>query len=130
MGVAQDRPKPEWEAYVLETIDRLDRLGSRGFAFNLLTRYSDPERIRCHRARSDSLSWKIRAIRANLGKVFTRFQPTTRSGPRHGDGGVAGCKRGKGSPFEGRMCWEHDRHGVPTHGTGSPVLSERKSLRD
>jgi len=45
-NVKQDRPTGEWEAYVLETIARLDRLGTRGFAFNLLTSYSDPEKMR------------------------------------------------------------------------------------
>jgi SAM-dependent methyltransferase len=45
-NVKLDRSATEWEAYVLETIGRFDQLGVRGFAFNLLTRYSDPERMR------------------------------------------------------------------------------------
>jgi SAM-dependent methyltransferase len=35
-----------WLAYVLETIERMDELASRGFAFNMLTSYSNPERLR------------------------------------------------------------------------------------
>jgi hypothetical protein len=35
-----------WHAYVLETIDVLAGLSRRGFAFNMLTGYSDPERMR------------------------------------------------------------------------------------
>lgn len=35
-----------WTAYALETIDSLDRLSRRGFAFNMLTMYSDRERMR------------------------------------------------------------------------------------
>lgn len=35
-----------WRAYVVETLDTLDGVSERGFAFNMLTRYSDPERMR------------------------------------------------------------------------------------
>lgn len=35
-----------WRDYVLDTLRSLDRLGRRGFAFNMLTSYSDPERMR------------------------------------------------------------------------------------
>jgi hypothetical protein len=35
-----------WHAYVLETIAVLDALSRRGFGFNMLTGYSDPERMR------------------------------------------------------------------------------------
>lgn len=45
-NVKQDRPAGEWEAYVRRTIDRLAGLGERGFAFNLLTSYSDADRMR------------------------------------------------------------------------------------
>jgi SAM-dependent methyltransferase len=37
---------PEWEEYILETLAILDRISTKGFAFNLLTRYSDPELMR------------------------------------------------------------------------------------
>ena len=36
----------EWTEYVLRTLDRLADLSTRGFAFNMLTTYSDPERMR------------------------------------------------------------------------------------
>lgn len=36
----------EWQAYVLTTLDRMDALSRRSFAFNMLTSYSDPERMR------------------------------------------------------------------------------------
>jgi SAM-dependent methyltransferase len=39
-------PLADWEEYVLRTVDRLAALGRRGFAFNALTSYSDPERMR------------------------------------------------------------------------------------
>lgn len=35
-----------WKEYVLETLDELHRLSLKGFAFNALTRYSDPEQMR------------------------------------------------------------------------------------
>jgi SAM-dependent methyltransferase len=35
-----------WHAYVLDTIDQLAALSTRGFAFNVLTSYSDPDRMR------------------------------------------------------------------------------------
>lgn len=42
LGFAAD----EWQRYVLNTLDDMARLGARGFAFNMLTIYSDPERMR------------------------------------------------------------------------------------
>ena len=45
-NVKLNTPVDEWERYVDETIDRLAALGRRGFAFNALTSYSDPERMR------------------------------------------------------------------------------------
>ncbi len=35
-----------WRRYVLQTLDRMRRLTVRGMAFNMLTSYSDPERMR------------------------------------------------------------------------------------
>jgi SAM-dependent methyltransferase len=34
-----------WQAYVLEVIDRLAEFSEQGFAFNMLTSYSDPEHL-------------------------------------------------------------------------------------
>ena len=45
-NVKQDCPVDDWEAYVHQTIDRLADLGKGGFAFNLLTRYSDADKTR------------------------------------------------------------------------------------
>ena len=39
-------PVEQWRDYVLETIDSLHRLSTRGFAFNMLSTYSDPEKRR------------------------------------------------------------------------------------
>ena len=36
----------DWRRYVSDTLDRLDELSTRGFSFNMLTSYSDPERMR------------------------------------------------------------------------------------
>jgi SAM-dependent methyltransferase len=36
----------DWTSYVLEVLEKMDSLSARGFAFNLLTSYSDPERMR------------------------------------------------------------------------------------
>jgi SAM-dependent methyltransferase len=36
----------DWRRYVFETLDRLDELSNRGFSFNMLTSYSDPDRMR------------------------------------------------------------------------------------
>ena len=45
-NVKLDTPVEVWTAYVMHTLDHLDGLGSRGFAFNMLTSYSDRERMR------------------------------------------------------------------------------------
>jgi len=36
----------EWEEYVLHTVERIAQLSEKGFAFNMLTKYSDPDRMR------------------------------------------------------------------------------------
>jgi SAM-dependent methyltransferase len=45
-NVKQDCPIEEWKAYVFGTIERLATLGKGGFAFNLLTSYSDADKMR------------------------------------------------------------------------------------
>lgn len=45
-NVRLDWPGGEWKDYVLTTLDRLHALSTRGFAFNMLTSYSDPDRMR------------------------------------------------------------------------------------
>src|SRR5690606_24037099 len=38
--------KDAWEEYVFDNIVKLADLATKGFAFNMLTSYSDPERMR------------------------------------------------------------------------------------
>jgi SAM-dependent methyltransferase len=45
-NVKLDTPRDEWTRYVLHTLEKLDRLGARGFAFNMLTSYSDADKMR------------------------------------------------------------------------------------
>ena len=45
-NVKLDTSDDEWAGYVLRTVETLDGLGRDGFAFNMLTSYSDPERMR------------------------------------------------------------------------------------
>ena len=47
-NVRLSTPEAQWRAYVEETLDSLDRTSRRGFAFNCLTTYSDPEKLRDH----------------------------------------------------------------------------------
>jgi hypothetical protein len=35
-----------WFSHILETLDKIDSLAVKGFAFNVLTNYSDPEKMR------------------------------------------------------------------------------------
>jgi SAM-dependent methyltransferase len=45
-NVRLDTSVEEWTGYVMHTLTELDRLGRRGFAFNMLTSYSDKDRMR------------------------------------------------------------------------------------
>jgi SAM-dependent methyltransferase len=45
----------EWLNYILETLRDLDRLATRGFAFNALTKYSDADRMRANLYYADPL---------------------------------------------------------------------------
>ena len=45
-NVRLDTPGDEWTEYIDHTLGVLDRLGRRGFAFNMLTSYSDADRMR------------------------------------------------------------------------------------
>jgi SAM-dependent methyltransferase len=46
LNVKQQHSDAGWTEYCLDVIGRLDRLSDRGFAFNMLTAYSDPEKRR------------------------------------------------------------------------------------
>ena len=43
-NVKQQHGGEEWEQYVVENLAAMDQLSERGFAFNLLSSYSDPGR--------------------------------------------------------------------------------------
>jgi SAM-dependent methyltransferase len=45
-NVRLDAADDAWERHVFATLERLDQLSTSGFAFNMLTSYSDPERMR------------------------------------------------------------------------------------
>ena len=45
-NVRLETPTAAWHDYVVQTLDRLNALARRGFAFNLLSLYSDPEKRR------------------------------------------------------------------------------------
>jgi SAM-dependent methyltransferase len=45
-NVRMQTPQGEWQAYVLDTLARLAALSRKGFAFNVLTSYSDADRMR------------------------------------------------------------------------------------
>ena len=47
-NVKLDATDEDWLAYILDAIQALDRASRKGFAFNCLTRYSDPERMRAN----------------------------------------------------------------------------------
>jgi SAM-dependent methyltransferase len=45
-NVKMNLPADQWTDYVLRTVDSMHRSCSRGFAFNVLTKYSDAEKMR------------------------------------------------------------------------------------
>jgi SAM-dependent methyltransferase len=45
-NVKLDADDAAWNGHMLATLDRLNELSTRGFAFNMLTSYSDPDRMR------------------------------------------------------------------------------------
>lgn len=45
-NVKLDTPSERWRAYVLDTLEAIARISTRGFAFNLLTHHADPARMR------------------------------------------------------------------------------------
>ena len=47
-NVRQDVDVDAWERYVLDTLRRFAGLSRRGFAFNVLTSYSDADRMRAY----------------------------------------------------------------------------------
>jgi SAM-dependent methyltransferase len=47
-NIRLDVPFEDWTAYVVEVLTKMDRLSVKGFAFNMLTSYSDPEYMKPH----------------------------------------------------------------------------------
>ncbi|MFC5758731.1 class I SAM-dependent methyltransferase [Rhizobium sp. GCM10022189] len=45
-NVKLERSQEEWEEYLLETLDVMNEVSTRGFAFNCLTSYSDADKMR------------------------------------------------------------------------------------
>jgi SAM-dependent methyltransferase len=68
LNVKQGASDEAWTGYVWETIADLAALGSRGFAFNALTKYSDPDKRRADLYYADPL-----AIFDRCKRDYSRF---------------------------------------------------------
>jgi hypothetical protein len=68
INVKQGASDADWQAYVYETIADLAALGTRGFGFNALTLYSDPERRRPDLYYADPL-----ALFDHCKRTYSRF---------------------------------------------------------
>lgn len=44
-NIKLDETYENWQSFVVETLERMNELCSRGFSFNMLTKYSDPDRV-------------------------------------------------------------------------------------
>ncbi len=44
-NIKMDTPYEEWQEFVFKTLHRMDKLCSKGFSFNMLTSYSDADRM-------------------------------------------------------------------------------------
>lgn len=56
-NVRRDVPADAWERYIEETVDRMADKARRGFGFNVLSRWSDPERRRADLHYADPARW-------------------------------------------------------------------------
>lgn len=56
-NVRRDVPAGAWERYVEETVDRMADKARRGFGFNVLSQWSDPERRRADLHYADPARW-------------------------------------------------------------------------
>ena len=68
LNVKQDAGDDEWTAYAYEIVAELAGLGSRGFAFNALTSYSDVEKRRPELYYADPL-----ALFDHCKRTYSRF---------------------------------------------------------
>ena len=55
-NVRLEREDDEWWKYLEDTLDAIDRTSSRGFAFNCLTSYSDPQKMKDHLFYADPMA--------------------------------------------------------------------------
>ena len=62
-NVKQDHPATAWQDYVLDALGAMDRLSERGFAFNMLSTYSDADRQRTTCSTGSRLSFSTTARR-------------------------------------------------------------------
>jgi len=62
-NVRLERTDAEWREYMQATLDTLDRISTRGFAFNCLTSYSDADRMRDYLFYADPCEWFDRCKR-------------------------------------------------------------------
>jgi hypothetical protein len=56
-NVRAGAPSDLWEAHVANVLVAMDRASAYGFAFNCLTSYSDPERVRADLYYGDPCKW-------------------------------------------------------------------------
>lgn len=71
-NVKQEAPDDAWSAYVIETVDQLAGLSSRGFAFNALTAHADPERRRADLFYADPAAMVDHCLRTHGRDVVLR----------------------------------------------------------
>lgn len=63
-NVREETTEGDWEQYILETLVQIDKLSLKGFAFNLLTSYSEKEKM------------KSNLFYANPAKIFDYCKST------------------------------------------------------
>jgi SAM-dependent methyltransferase len=54
-NVRLDTPQDEWLAYILETLNTFNKISTKGFSFNVLTKYSDAEYMKDYLYYADPL---------------------------------------------------------------------------
>jgi SAM-dependent methyltransferase len=67
-NVKQDVTRSDWHAYTLHTLEQINRVSMRGFAFNALTSYSDHEK-----QRSDLYYADPRVLFDHCKRSFSRY---------------------------------------------------------
>ncbi|MDB5416123.1 MAG: hypothetical protein JWR10_4458 [Rubritepida sp.] len=73
LNVKGDMPDAEWSSYVIETIELLGRSSRRGFAVNMLSLSSDPERRRANLHYADPVEM-LRFCLARYGRSIALLQ--------------------------------------------------------